>query len=480
MIKNERQYRITNAQAEQFERALAAEPDRDLHPLLVKAQEDALRSQLADLRVELEEYEALRAGRRAVPELTSYLDLPRLLIQRRIALGLSQKDLADRLGLKEQQVQRYEATDYTAASFARLREVIEALELSVPKSLGGTNGEMTLSTLLKRLEGLGLDRTFVMRRLVPRQVLAGLESEEAERRPEAKGLVLQAAEAAARSLGLPADALFTPRPPRLEPVAVRLKVAERVDAGQRSAYTVYAHYLALLLLEATRDLPPKPVCTDPREVRRALLDAYGSVEFGAVLRYCWDAGVPVLPLRDPGAFHGACWRVGGRNVIALKQRTSSAARWAFDGLHEFRHAGEAPEQDTFSVLEADEQDQEHWRKPEEWAASQYAGNVLLDGRAEDLAHRCAAMAGGSIPRLKSVVPQVASQANVPVGALANYVAWRLALEGQNWWGAATALQAGGTDPWVVARDLLLQRTDMDRLNEVDRGLLMQALAGDEE
>src|SRR5437660_1890695 len=116
MIKNERQYRITKAEAERFEKALAELPEKEaeqeVHRMLRKAQADALRSQLADLRAELQEYDSLRAGLYPLPDPASYTDLPRVLIQHRIALGLSQKDLADRLGLKEQQIQRYEATDF--------------------------------------------------------------------------------------------------------------------------------------------------------------------------------------------------------------------------------------------------------------------------------------------------------------------------------------------------------------------------------
>ena len=99
-----------------------------LHPLLLKAQRDVLRSQLQDLREELADYEALHAGGQSTQPLGTLVELPRLLIQRRIAAGLSQKDLAERRGLKEQQVQRYEATEYASASFSRLVEVIHALD----------------------------------------------------------------------------------------------------------------------------------------------------------------------------------------------------------------------------------------------------------------------------------------------------------------------------------------------------------------
>ena len=54
-------------------------------------------------------------------------ELPRLLIKARIARGLSQKSLAGRLGLKEQQNQMYEASEYASASLARVRSVAEVL-----------------------------------------------------------------------------------------------------------------------------------------------------------------------------------------------------------------------------------------------------------------------------------------------------------------------------------------------------------------
>jgi hypothetical protein len=59
MIKTDRQFRITKAQAERFEKAIndaAAAPKRAVHPVLQEAQMDALKSQLSDLRQDLEEY----------------------------------------------------------------------------------------------------------------------------------------------------------------------------------------------------------------------------------------------------------------------------------------------------------------------------------------------------------------------------------------------------------------------------------------
>lgn len=147
MIKNERQYRITKAQAEKFERTLEQLIERKaerghLDPILAQAEENGLRSILADLQAQIEEYIELKSGSKGIFQCKSFLDLPKALIQARIASNLSQKQLAERLGVKPQQVQHYEATKYAGASFVRLQETMSALNVQVSAvvTLPSTNG----------------------------------------------------------------------------------------------------------------------------------------------------------------------------------------------------------------------------------------------------------------------------------------------------------------------------------------------------
>jgi ribosome-binding protein aMBF1 (putative translation factor) len=137
MIANERQYRITNAAAREFEEALASLETAEAHrpPELRQVMREAIESQLEELSEELAEYEALRSGRISVLELASLAELPDALIRARIAVGLTQKGLAERLGLKEQQVQRYEATHYAGVSLERIQAVTEALGVRVREQL---------------------------------------------------------------------------------------------------------------------------------------------------------------------------------------------------------------------------------------------------------------------------------------------------------------------------------------------------------
>lgn len=144
IIKNERQYRITKAQAQKFEQAIAelvavAQDKKQENPILFETQVSALKSQLADLQEELNEYEALTNRDGDEPlifELDSLTALPLALIKARISTNLSQKDLAERLGLKEQQIQRYEATEYASANLTRVIEVSQVLGIKLKSKVG--------------------------------------------------------------------------------------------------------------------------------------------------------------------------------------------------------------------------------------------------------------------------------------------------------------------------------------------------------
>ena len=133
MITNERQYRITRGWLKRFEQArTSADQDTvDLHPRARQALHDQYDSQIEELRADLADYEALRQGQVTIMELDSLIELPDALIRARVAAGLSQAALAERLGLKKQQIQRYEATRYARVGIERLQAVADALGVKI-------------------------------------------------------------------------------------------------------------------------------------------------------------------------------------------------------------------------------------------------------------------------------------------------------------------------------------------------------------
>ena len=480
MIKNERQYRITRAQAERFSKALHELEGRQseptgVHPLLLKAREDALKSQLGDLEGDLREYEALRAGHFEFEKLKTIAELPRMLIKARIARGLSQRDLADRLGLKEQQIQRYEASEYESASLARIRNVVDALGVDVDESLLTGDVNVSLQTLLNRVSLVGFSVDFVRRRLIPRRLwTSGPEPDGAE----ATAGINATAEAIGRIFEWSPEQLLSGNTLELEPALgrVRFKLAANANPDRVSAYAVYAHYLSLLVAQVCSHLPVRPIPTDPEELRAGLASKSDSSVLEAAVNLSWDMGVPVLPLDDPGSFHGACFREDGRNVIVLKQRSSSESRWTHDLFHELWHASQEPDLAERTVLEAEEMSPERRESEEEKTASLFAAAILLQSRGQELADECLAEARNHLPGLKVAVQRVAAREGVPVDSLANYLAFRLSAEqGENWWGVAAGLQPAG-NPWGVVRNVFFERADFAKLAEPDRELLAQALS----
>lgn len=133
MIRNERQYRITRARADEMVNTIgelerAPLPD-GLQPEMRTLQLDALRGTLVDLQSELGEYDALHDA--TLIEATGIAQLPVALIRARIASGLTQRELAERVGVHEQAIQRYEASNFAGASFSRLVEIADALDVTV-------------------------------------------------------------------------------------------------------------------------------------------------------------------------------------------------------------------------------------------------------------------------------------------------------------------------------------------------------------
>jgi transcriptional regulator with XRE-family HTH domain/Zn-dependent peptidase ImmA (M78 family) len=481
MIRNERQYRITKSQAKKFADALRDVRARSgVDPRLRQLEDDAIASQLQELRQQIQEYEVLRSGQSSVLTLESFDCFPRALVQARIASGLSQKELAGRLGLKEQQVQRYEATDYASASLSRVREVIDALGIQVREDIFLPVQEATPKTLFDRLRTIGVEKSFVLDRLLPPTLAACLTK---GTKSPGRSILLQAASIVGRVFNWTADELLGSGPLQLKTEAAglaRFKLPARADEHRLTAYTVYSHFLAELAVAATEGLSPLPIPNDATECRDAILSRYGAVTFQNVLDFAWGLGVVVLPLSASGMFHGAFWRIGGRNVVVLKQETCSLARWLNDLLHELSHAGQEPAEPERSVLEESEMSPQRRESEEEQQASLFAGNVMLDCRAESLAQKCVQTAGGKVERLKSTVQTVAAAEGVEVDALANYMAWRLSLQGINWWGAATNLQKRETSPWGITCDYLLSRLNLKLLEVTDQNLLVQALSSREE
>ena len=486
MIKNERQYRTTKSQVDAFRKALLAVQGKiassagDVEALKLRLQADALKSQWSDLEADVREYENLQSQHHGVMEINSLSELPDALIKARITAGLTQRQLAERLGLKEQQIQRYESTGYFGANLSRLEAVLAALGVKMKKQLVIPELPVTTSSLFRRLEDLGLKKDFVEKRLLSSGLRARVESGETSADLEA--MVFMSAANISRIFDWePAD-LFSSAQLQIPERALnyaRFKLPANARRTALPAYTVYAHFLSLLLIQATPNVVPKVIPASWRHVRSQIVERFGDISLLNVVRYIWDLGIVILPLNDSGHFHAATWRFRGRNVIVIKQQTSSEARWIIDLLHELWHAAQNQENPEHSVIEAESIYLTADQIIQEEIATDFAADVVFKGRADELAEEAAETSSRRMEWLKSAVQKVAARNMVRADLLANYLAYRLSLEGQNWWGTAASLQNEGPDPWEGVRDFVASNIKWDALHGGDRQLLDQALQGQE-
>lgn len=137
MIKNERQFKITKNQVRQFELILAQliTEFQTSGDLKLKMQIDALETDVSKLNAEINEFERLKSGAVKVISANSFHDLPDVIIKARIARALTQKDLALKLGMKEQQIQRYETNNFASASFSILAKIVDALDITIEEKV---------------------------------------------------------------------------------------------------------------------------------------------------------------------------------------------------------------------------------------------------------------------------------------------------------------------------------------------------------
>ena len=131
MIRNDTEYqeavRRLQAEAQRFAAHEAQLAEKGLAPDEIKRTLDPLRSFHLQLAEEVESYERLRRG-----DLGEYLNLHglgRMLVALRIARGINQRELAQRLEVHETQVSRDERNEYHGVTVERASRILDTLRV---------------------------------------------------------------------------------------------------------------------------------------------------------------------------------------------------------------------------------------------------------------------------------------------------------------------------------------------------------------
>lgn len=133
MIRTDHEYRESMRRLEQSDQELNAEEKKlraeGLSASQAKKAMQPSRFFSQQIQSELESYERLKRGE--FDELTNLTGIGQLLIGLRIACGLSQRELADKLGVHESLVSRDEKNEYAGISVERANRIIETMGVEV-------------------------------------------------------------------------------------------------------------------------------------------------------------------------------------------------------------------------------------------------------------------------------------------------------------------------------------------------------------
>ncbi len=133
MIKNQKQASITKSKLTELRIAKKELVLRksQYQPAEYELAENSINGFIEDLENQIKTYEALVGGNFHCLKPKNIEDIPNILIAARLSQKISQKELAEIIGIQEQQVQRYEASDFESASWARIVEFSNALNLQL-------------------------------------------------------------------------------------------------------------------------------------------------------------------------------------------------------------------------------------------------------------------------------------------------------------------------------------------------------------
>jgi len=136
MLKNEKQYNSAKAKLQKWLKTLqqvksGASPDQP--QWLIAEQSFGVEEQIKQLKKDIQQYEDTIAGKNKLPDPSLIEQIPYLLISWRLARHWTQRDLAERVRMHENQIQKYESENYACASLQTIAKIAEALRNDATK-----------------------------------------------------------------------------------------------------------------------------------------------------------------------------------------------------------------------------------------------------------------------------------------------------------------------------------------------------------
>jgi HTH-type transcriptional regulator / antitoxin HigA len=135
MIKTDAQRERTRVQIAGFQLALEQARTQKMAAKRAEAIRQSYETMIQQLEDELSEYDRLKSGQLEIPPVDRLDQIAPFIVRMRIAKGISQTELAKRLGVSKQVISRSEEEEYQGVAIARLQSILDALGIKTRVNL---------------------------------------------------------------------------------------------------------------------------------------------------------------------------------------------------------------------------------------------------------------------------------------------------------------------------------------------------------
>lgn len=276
--------------------------------------------------------------------------------------GMSQKAVAAVVGMPTPQLAKLEQGK-TDMRISTLRSLLRALGASFADIADPDAPEVSTRELTKLAQSAGVPAEVVKRiaaAVEPRQLL----------------------DVFGRAFGWePRNILTGEITPPVPAVPVTLKRRSTTGGEKGQALLALAESLAQRSALAYAG-QPGTVPEDPSTLREAIFGNGAEITLEALVRWCWQAGIMVIPMEAAGGFSAGAWVIGEQPVVVVKETPDFKAYWLFALAHELGHlarghVGRTGLVDLQSAWKGQDDEQEK-------EANAYALELLLPGYREML------------------------------------------------------------------------------------------------
>jgi transcriptional regulator with XRE-family HTH domain len=419
----------------------AQDGEREIDWMVVRAAADsAFAQQLRERDAE----EARRIGRRL-----------RALRENR---GMSQKAIAGVVGMSPPQLAKLEQGE-TDMRISTLRSLLRALGADFADISGPNAPEVSAKELGRRAQRAGVPADVVKR------IIAAVDPG-------------QLVDVLARAFGWDAGSILADK--LAPPVLANAPTLKRrsVTAKDSQALLALAESLAQRSALAFAGWPGAAPA-DPCVLRDLVVGKGTEITLEALVRWCWQAGIVVVPMLAKGGFSAGAWLIGDQPVVVLKEAPDFKAWWLFALAHELGHlahghVGRGGLVDVDPVWKGQDDEQET-------LANEYALDLLVPDHAamlDEIRQRLQGLDPDAKLKFKAIDAARVRGYNVPLVLLVAAFGLRdLGRDASRWGSANNEAKLEGSARAVVASEFT-RNLDLGQLDRLDAALI-RALAVNE-